>query len=61
MLFTYRDDKHERYYQLGKMIPHLVHPFLPIHQLLYYGSLLYMVQNAEDDEHLKYGGELELL
>lgn len=47
------------------MVPHLVHPFLPAHQLLSYGSLLYMLQNAEDDEveHLqtKYGSELELL
>jgi len=48
------------------MIPRLVHPFLPVHQLLYYGTILYTVtlQNAEDDnddEGLELGSETELM
>ena len=66
-LCTLRDEESEsdKYYLVGKKIPRLVHPFLPVHQLLYSGSLLYMLQNAGDDEFEtlqdKYGGELELL
>lgn len=65
LLFTLREEDSDEYYLIGKMIPRLVHPFLPVHQLLSYGSLLYMLQNAEDDEverlQTKHGSELELL
>lgn len=65
LLFTLREEDSNEYYLIGKKIPRLVHPFLPVHQLLSYGSLLYMLQNAEDDEverlQTKHGSELELL
>ena len=61
--FTHRNGESKKYYNIGKLIPRLVHPFLPVHQLLYYGSLLYMLQNAEDDEfeylQAEYGSEIE--
>ena len=66
-LCTLRDEESEsdKYYHVGKKIPRLVHPFLPVHQLLYSGSLLYMLQNAGDDKfanlQAKYGDKLELL
>jgi hypothetical protein len=43
------------------MIPRLVHPFLPTHQLIYFGSLLYMQQNAEEDEDFELGSKLQSL
>ena len=65
LLFTLREEDSDAYYLIGKKIPRLVHPFLPVHQLLSYGSLLYMLQNAEDDEverlQTKHGSELDLL
>jgi hypothetical protein len=63
-LFTHRDPDYEIYYQLRKIVPRLVYPFLPIHQLLYYGSILYAaLQSAEndDEEGPELGSEIELL
>lgn len=62
-LFTHRDGEDEQYYQLGKMVPRLVHPFLPVQQLLHFGSRLYTQLHAEDDdsEALELGNEVETL
>jgi len=49
--FLHRDDEYVKYYKLGKLIPRMVHPFLPIHQLLYYGSRLYMLENSEGGDY----------
>jgi hypothetical protein len=55
------DEEDKKYYQLGKMVPRLVHPFLPVQQLIHTGSLLYMLQHMEDDEDLELGSEIEML
>ena len=58
--FPHRDDEYTKYYKLGKLIPRMVHPFLSVHQLLYYGSRLYMLENSEDDDYDP-GNELDSL
>jgi hypothetical protein len=51
----------DKYYQVGKMVPRVVHPFLPAHQLLSFGSRLYMLHHAEDRENLEVGSDIERL
>jgi hypothetical protein len=54
----YSDDA---YYKLGMSIPRLVHPFLPTDHMLFYGSLLYTLQNSDDDADIQVDTELELM
>lgn len=58
--FLHRDIEYMKYYKLRKLIPPMIHPFLPIYQLLYHGSCLYMLENLEGGDYNP-SNELNLL
>jgi hypothetical protein len=57
----HRAEESNKYFQLGKLVPHLVHPFLPVYQLLHFGPLLYMLQHVEDNKVFELGSKIETL